>query len=901
MQRLILFAVASAISCAASVFAQTDDGMELQRCIWSCLARSSGNQDPAYHACVKSVCVPKQRPVPSGPKAAIQRREQSCIQTAGLEHAQELARQCRQVSEATRPPCNAENPCSMMVDEIRRSCDMKQRSGIAAPPICNQLAGGEAAAAPTIASASVREIQMQLSALGYEPGPVDGRLGNETRRAIQRFQRVKRLPSTGEPTPETTRVLRDAYQDLQSKQPAAQVGSATPSSGSSRPEVPVAELTRPNLFCADRSKAQALAKPATIQGQGGGDPRKSLIYSDGPDGIIVENTREVMTYYAGAGDDIIYVYGAEAGTGILGESGADTFVVCGLGDVTTLLDLGPIDTEPDTVIVDSRVFAAPLPGNPTISIANFVSVNDRLIVHVPVDADVKFGNLEIKVGSVSVKILSGNGAGKSGPFNLDAVTVVNDGRSGARLHPPESFSKHWRISPPGHMQAHRVGSPGAVTLAGAAVSNVAGAAPCKEPGQIANPSRPSSQSPADSLGGRYVPFSEGNDVIVSAAAERELPREIDGRAGDDQFYVFHPVSGTRLVGGSGADRITVCSMNSSEIQLTVVMGEGGGAQDADADILILQPDVFGEVPRGFQREIQVFEFVPGNDRLVLRLPPGEAIAFRDDRVGSATIRIGGVQITLYHTNDLDRPFDWNSIVVVPTTAVVETSTSDPGPAAEGSAVTGTWRWGQPMTLAGKEATMEAPRPSCAEMLSPGPGLELSKPLEAIPDAGGSGFQYYTHGDDLIRIAGTRQTTYVRSGRGNDRIYLLDVGDDLNVELGPGADTIVLCSMHGVDLNIDVGPAVVDAQPDVVVIEPAVFLNVPKGLTRKIQIGGFLSLNDRLVLHLPPGFKVHAQETVGRIGYTLTVGQVQLRVGGDYHEASGAAIPDPVVVVPSPAE
>ena len=927
MRRLILFATAIAILDVAPAFAQTDEGMELQRCVWRCLARSSGNQDPAYDACVENVCVPKGRPASSDSGAIIPRVGQSCIQTAGPEAAQKLARQCLQVSEATRPPCNAENPCHMMADEIRRSCVLKQRAGIETPNICNQLTGGEAIATPGNDSASVREIQMHLNALGYEPGPVDGVLGNETRRALQRFQRVKNLPSTGKPTPETTSALGRAYESLQSKQPAARASStllerdpAASTLGTNSSQTPTFRMnergqTRDlkrtlqvegslsvnidrNLSCADPPKGQALAKPTKIRGQGGGDPRKSFVYSDGPDKIIVEKTREVMAYYAGAGDDTIYVYGAEAGTGISGESGADTFVVCGLGDVTTLLNLGPVDTEPDTVIVDSQVFAAPPLGNPTISVANFVSVNDRLIVHVPANADVRFGDLEIKVGSVRIKILSGNGIGETAPFNLVAVTVISNSHSRTEQHPPTSFARHWRIPWQGHVQTQSVEAFRAVTLAGAPLSSIPGATSCKEPGQIANPSRPSSVSPAESLGGRYVPYSDGNDVIVSTAAKKALPREIDGRAGDDQFYVFHPVSGTRLFGGSGADRITVCGMDGDEIQLTVVMGEGGGAQDADADTLILQPDVFGEVPRGFQREIQVFEFVPGNDRLILRLPPGKAIAFRDNRIGSASIRVGEVQITIYHTDDLNKPFDWNSVVVVPTTVAVESAASNLGPTIERSDITNTWRWGQPRTLAGKEARIDAPMPSCAEMLSPDRSLALSKPLEAVPDADGLGFQYYTHGDDLIRLAGTRKTTYVRSGRGDDRIYLLDVGDDLNVVSGPGADTIVLCSMHGVDLDLDVGPGVVDAQPDVVVIEPSVFLNVPKGLTRKIQIGGFLPLNDRLVLHLPPGLKVDAKHSVDGIGYNLTVGQVRIRVGGDHYEVSGTAIPEPVIIVPS---
>jgi len=49
---------------------------------------------------------------------------QSCRQTAGLHRSRELVHQCLQVSPATRPPCNAANPCDLIVGEIKRGCAM---------------------------------------------------------------------------------------------------------------------------------------------------------------------------------------------------------------------------------------------------------------------------------------------------------------------------------------------------------------------------------------------------------------------------------------------------------------------------------------------------------------------------------------------------------------------------------------------------------------------------------------------------------------------------------------------------------------------------------------------------------------------------------------------------------
>ena len=61
---------------------------------------------------------PTPEPSPEAPEA----QPVSCEAERGLEAAQALADQCRQVSPATRPPCNPANPCAMIQAEIDRSC-----------------------------------------------------------------------------------------------------------------------------------------------------------------------------------------------------------------------------------------------------------------------------------------------------------------------------------------------------------------------------------------------------------------------------------------------------------------------------------------------------------------------------------------------------------------------------------------------------------------------------------------------------------------------------------------------------------------------------------------------------------------------------------------------------------
>ena len=59
----------------------------------------------------------------------------TCTQAVGAQRANQLAQQCTQVSPATHPPCNAQNTCKMITDEIKRSCKIL---GYNAPGFCDE-------------------------------------------------------------------------------------------------------------------------------------------------------------------------------------------------------------------------------------------------------------------------------------------------------------------------------------------------------------------------------------------------------------------------------------------------------------------------------------------------------------------------------------------------------------------------------------------------------------------------------------------------------------------------------------------------------------------------------------------------------------------------------------------
>jgi hypothetical protein len=60
----------------------------------------------------------------------------SCNQSVGQERASRMVQDCLAVSSATHPPCNAQNSCSLIVDEIRRGCSQLEPRN--APAFCSE-------------------------------------------------------------------------------------------------------------------------------------------------------------------------------------------------------------------------------------------------------------------------------------------------------------------------------------------------------------------------------------------------------------------------------------------------------------------------------------------------------------------------------------------------------------------------------------------------------------------------------------------------------------------------------------------------------------------------------------------------------------------------------------------
>lgn len=78
---------------------------------------------------------PPQEEVDPALAAAPPGQAASCLDEVGPAASARLVERCIAVSPATRPPCNAANPCEMIQGEIDRACEM-YAPGDARPAEC---------------------------------------------------------------------------------------------------------------------------------------------------------------------------------------------------------------------------------------------------------------------------------------------------------------------------------------------------------------------------------------------------------------------------------------------------------------------------------------------------------------------------------------------------------------------------------------------------------------------------------------------------------------------------------------------------------------------------------------------------------------------------------------------
>lgn len=81
---------------------------------------------------------------PTAPLAQQSVAQRSCSAEIGVSASAALVKQCVQVSPATQPPCNTQNSCTMIRDEIKRGCDtlamgslLSAKANVRFPPVAD--------------------------------------------------------------------------------------------------------------------------------------------------------------------------------------------------------------------------------------------------------------------------------------------------------------------------------------------------------------------------------------------------------------------------------------------------------------------------------------------------------------------------------------------------------------------------------------------------------------------------------------------------------------------------------------------------------------------------------------------------------------------------------------------
>jgi len=147
------------------------------------------------------LCCPLLLSLATGALAATERSPRSCAQEIGQTPAQALAKTCRALSPATRPPCNAANSCALMQDEIARSCALFGDGEAAKEPGCGPLPSSAEAAAAVVPR-YYRALDARDYGTAWQQWGSDGQPGNSYEKFRQGYARTRSVQVTlGQPGP----------------------------------------------------------------------------------------------------------------------------------------------------------------------------------------------------------------------------------------------------------------------------------------------------------------------------------------------------------------------------------------------------------------------------------------------------------------------------------------------------------------------------------------------------------------------------------------------------------------------------------------------------------------------------------------------------------------------------
>lgn len=366
----------------------------------------------------------------------------------------------------------------------------------------------------------------------------------------------------------------------------------------------------------------------------------ALVYDEADETLLITPDLGATLYDAGAGNDTVYVYDLHAGTAIHGGEGADTIVLCALQDVSLVVTLGTIDTEPDTLVLEPSVFRnVPAGFTREIRVDGFVQPGDRLVLKVPPElgdveiVDTNFAAPRILAGEVEITLVFPRGSGPDGSFDPAGVLVYRTDTPADA--PPEPATGEPELRHDGPASAG-VACPQAV-----------------DPELYAEPIS------VDHGMYRYTP--EDDEILVTAVTG--ITTHFAG-TGDDVVYVVDGGAGTHVNLDAGADILVFCSTR--EISMTAAAGDELSSIDSDDDVIIFAPGAFQTIPAGYQRSYMIYSISPINDRIIVQPPPGLEATLHGFEDGFPEVRVGNTSIRIVpSSHDPLSPVDPAMVVIEP--------------------------------------------------------------------------------------------------------------------------------------------------------------------------------------------------------------------------------------------
>ena len=629
-----------------------------------------------------------------------------------------------------------------------------------------------------------------------------------------------------------------------------------------------------------------------------GSGAEDILYLGGPENGLI----------AGDGDDRIFAFDAEAPGYIGGEGGADTVVFCSIGapfsGVTLNSGVVGADSEPDTLVLGPDVFRAaaafgrnviPFGGvdeeidGALILVAGFDPRSDRIVLRPPwpvelrherrntYDHRIHVGPLQLvfsfseegldPVPAVSVSMAPSHET--IAGLDLDALLAARRAQSGTGGGGLWGWLEgHGGDHGDDHGDDH--GGDGGGEGHGADFQRLDGArAAAMRCGDFFDPSALDTavqDQEHDAFDARESTWRDDADTLAYFGDGE--PQYLMAGGGDDLIWLFDVEEGTEIVAGDGSDLVILCSVE--DISAVVWFGRSAAAKDDEPDTLVIAQEVLDDVPSGFQRIVNLHEYDPLVDRLVL--PPGPwqlVIEMRGAKVSpndtaevfafDAKIFYGPIRVGLSLGQPTDPATLYHSISVGdtdPSRHIRDLAARRAGritPAAEFRSVDPS-TWDGARTLAGGVIGGVPPVFDCSA-----PPAATERPRKPELDEHDALMVEYGDTNDVIVVrnmlenpeTGFLSQSEIRSGAGTDIVYSYS-GNATLID-GPGFDLAVICDMDGLWTGIE-SPS--DGSPDIVIIDAAVFRKpVTKGFDRTISISGYGEAQDYLILRLPAGARI----------------------------------------------